>query len=85
MNITQELQKWGNSEAVRIPKKVIKAARLQPNQTFAITLQGQSIVLTPVKSRKEFTLNEMLKGVTPENRHAEVEWGTDVGAEMVDE
>jgi antitoxin MazE len=84
MNITQNLQKWGNSTGVRIPKKVIDAAQLQPNQTLAISLAGGSIVLTPVKQTNDFTLKQMLKGVTPENVHSEVGWGSDVGAEEID-
>src|SRR5258706_13032615 len=69
MNITQNLQKWGNSSGVRLPKKVIDAARLRPDQTLSISLQGKSIVLTPVNNEDNFTLDTMLKGVTPENLH----------------
>ena len=84
MNITQNLQKWGNSTGIRIPKKVIDAAQLQPNQTLSISLKGGSIVLTPVKQINDFTLHKMLEGVTPENVHSEFDWGQDVGAEKID-
>ncbi|HUC86938.1 MAG TPA: AbrB/MazE/SpoVT family DNA-binding domain-containing protein [Candidatus Saccharimonadales bacterium] len=84
MNITQELQKWGNSTGIRLPKKVIDAAHLQPNQTLSISLKGKSIVLTPIKGDADFTLQTMLKGVTPGNVHPEVDWGSDVGAEKID-
>jgi antitoxin MazE len=84
MNITQNLQKWGNSSGVRLPKKVIDAARLQPNQVLSISLQGNSILLTPVKSQSSFTLESMLRGVTPENVHSEIDFVYDVGAENID-
>ena len=84
MNITQDLQKWGNSTGIRIPKKVIDAAHLQPNQTLSISLKGKSIVLTPVKQANDFTLDKMLEGVTPENVHSELDWGVDVGAEKIE-
>ena len=85
MNITQNLQKWGNSTGVRLPKKVVDAARLKPNQTLSISLKGRSIVLTPVDEDDSFTLEAMLKGVRPENLHPLVDWGPDVGAEIIDD
>jgi antitoxin MazE len=82
---TQSLQKWGNSSGVRIPKKIIKAAKLKDNQLLTVSLNGQSIILTPVKPTNEFTLEKMLEGVTPENVHGEFAWGPDVGAEIIDD
>jgi antitoxin MazE len=85
MNVTQNLQKWGNSTGIRLPKKVIDAAHLEPSQTLVITLKGKSIVLTPVRKATYFTLATMLKDVTPENVHGEFDWGVDVGAERVND
>lgn len=82
---TQSLQKWGNSAGVRLPKKVIKAAKLKLDQQLVVSLKGQSIILTPVQSDDDFTLDKMLVGVTPENVHGEVDWGPDVGAEVIDD
>jgi antitoxin MazE len=85
MNITQNLQKWGNSSGVRLPKKVVEAAKLKPDQPLEISLRGRSIVLTPVQEEDNFTLKDMLKGVTPENMHPLVNWGPDVGAEIIED
>jgi antitoxin MazE len=82
---TQSLQKWGNSAGVRLPKKVIKAAKLKLDQQLVVSLKGQSIILTPVQSDDDFTLDKMLEGVTPENVHGEFDWGPDVGAEIIDD
>lgn len=85
MKVTQDLQKWGNSTGIRLPKKVIDAAQLKPKQTLSITLQGRSILLTPVKKDTDFTLDTMLEGVTAENVHSEVDWGADVGSEVIND
>lgn len=82
---TQSLQKWGNSSGVRLPKRIIKAAKLKDDQLLTVSLKGQSIVLTPVKSTDNFTLKKMLEGVTPANVHGEIDWGPDVGAEIIDD
>jgi antitoxin MazE len=81
MNITQSLQKWGNGTGVRIPKKVVQAAKLYLNQPLIITLQDDSIVLTPVKKDAGLTLESMLEGVTPDQIGGELDWGDDAGAE----
>lgn len=82
---TQSLQRWGNSSGVRIPKKIIKAARLKDNQPLVVSIKDQSIVLTPIKEENEFTLDKMLEGVTPQNVHSEIDWGPDVEAEIIDD
>lgn len=82
MNITQSVQKWGNGTGVRIPKKVLIAAKLKLNQELNINLKNGSIILTPVKTKPKLTLDDLLKGVTPENVHGEVDWGTPVGREI---
>lgn len=82
---TQSLQKWGNSAGVRLPKKVIKAAKLKIDQQLVVSLKGQSIILTPIQPDDDFTLKKMLEGVTPENAHGEIDWGPDAGAEIIDD
>lgn len=81
MNITQTLQKWGNGTGIRIPQKVMQAANLQVNQILVVTLQDDSIVLTPLEDKNKSSLETMLKGVTPDLVVGELEWGEDVGAE----
>jgi antitoxin MazE len=81
MNITQSLQKWGNGAGVRIPKKVADAAHLRLNQQLIVTLQNDSIVLTPIVEKKKQNLEDMLNGVTPDLVNGEAHWGKDVGAE----
>jgi len=85
MNITRSVQKWGNGTGVRIPKKVLVAAKIQLNQELNINLKNGSIVLTPVKTKPKVTLDDLLKGVTPEMVGGEFDWGPDVGKEIIDD
>ncbi|TAH31919.1 AbrB/MazE/SpoVT family DNA-binding domain-containing protein [Candidatus Saccharibacteria bacterium] len=84
MNITQHVRKWGNGTGVRLPRKVVEAARLTINQPLEISLRGRSIVLTPVDRDEDYTLATMLHGVTPEDIPT-VDWGADTGAEVIDD
>ncbi|MCL5113214.1 MAG: AbrB/MazE/SpoVT family DNA-binding domain-containing protein [Patescibacteria group bacterium] len=81
MEITRSLQKWGNGRGVRIPQKVVQATGISINQPLAISIQGTSIVLTPIINDNELTLESMLKGVTPSLVSGELNWGEDIGAE----
>lgn len=81
MIITQELKKWGNGAGVRLPKEVTERARISINQKLSVTVEGQNIILTPVKDTSKKSLQQLMKGVTPELVGGEVNWGHDVGAE----
>ena len=81
MNITQTLEKWGNSQGVRLPKKVLEAARLRRDSRLAISLRGRSIVLTPIND--DGSLDTMLADVTPQAVGGEFNLGSDVGAERI--
>lgn len=82
---TQSLQKWGNSAGVRLPQKIIKAAKLKLDQELIVSLDGRSIILTPLQPESDLTLEKMLYGVTPEIVHGEIDWGVDVGVEIIND
>lgn len=77
-----KLQKWGNSYAVRIPKSLIQDIKLKQGSEIEIKYHNQSLVMKP-KKQKEYTLKELLKGITPKNRHKLIFNGPDIGKEKV--
>ncbi len=87
MNITQQTSIWGNSTGIRLPKKVLQAAKWHTDQAVTIDVRGSSVVLTPVKVPKKQlpTLEQLLKGVTPDKVRGEVDWGADRGKEILDD
>jgi antitoxin MazE len=87
MKITQQTQEWGNSTGIRIPKKVLQVVKWKNDQEVFIDVKGSSIVLTPVKkdAQKLPTIDQLLEGVTPGNVHPAVDWGPDVGREIIND
>jgi antitoxin MazE len=77
--VQTRVQKWGNSLALRIPKAFAAAARLEANSVVEVSVEDGKLVLTPV--RPKYTLEELLKGVTPENVHPEWDTGPAMGNE----
>ena len=73
--------KWGNSLAVRIPQNLAKAIHLAEGSAIDLGIVDGTLVMKP-RIRKRHSLDELVKGITPENRHAEMDSGIAVGNEI---
>lgn len=91
MTATTTLQRWGNSSAVRLPKAFLQECRCVPGMVFTAKKVGKKIVLTPAKLKKisqnttnndTMTKEQLLAGITPQNRHKLLDWGRPVGKEI---
>jgi antitoxin MazE len=71
--------KWGNSLGVRIPQAVAREVGLGEGTSVEIKVSGRNLVLVP--ARREYTLSELVDGITSKNRHGEDEWGAPAGNE----
>jgi len=78
-----QIARWGNSLGLRVPKDVAREIGLTEGSKVEIETKGNRIVITPI--RRSFTLAELLKDTTPDDyRQAAVDWGPDIGREIVD-
>jgi antitoxin MazE len=75
-----KVRKWGNSLGVRIPKAFAEEAAVGEGSTVDVSVAEGRIVVTPLAPRR-YTLEKLLLGITPENRHAEIDSGTPRGRE----
>lgn len=76
-----KIQKWGNSLAVRIPKAFVQEAGVAYGMRVDLCVDEGRIVIDP-RVDPEYRLEDLLKGVTTKNAHAEVETGKAVGKEL---
>lgn len=76
-----KIQKWGNSLAVRIPKPFVKEAHVAYGTSVRISVDDGKIIIDP-QTEPEYRLEDLLKGVTSRNLHAEVATGEAVGREV---
>jgi antitoxin MazE len=72
------VSKWGNSLAVRIPQHLAKEIGLIDGAEVAI--EG-NLTIKP-KRQKQYSLDELIAGITPTNRHTEIDTGISVGEEV---
>jgi len=76
------VKKWGNSASVRIPASVMEAAKLTLDAAVDVREEGGRIVVEPLRE-SDCDLDALLAGITPENLHAELSFGTLVGKESL--
>lgn len=74
------VKKWGNSAAVRIPAAIMETMCLRLDESVDVREEGGRIVIEPVNSR-EYDLDQLLDGITPENLQDQVSFGAAVGRE----
>ena len=76
------IKKWGNSASVRIPTAIMQAARLNLDEAVDVREESGRIVIEPAQ-RKEYDLTELVRGISGENLHDEVDFGKPVGKEVL--
>lgn len=75
------VKKWGNSASVRIPAAIMEAAHLKLEQVLDVREEGGRLIIEPIKD-EPISLEEMVAGITDDNRHDDIDFGKPVGQEM---
>jgi antitoxin MazE len=75
------IEQWSQSLALRIPAQLATQVHFEADSLVELEFSNGSLVVSPV-SRTKVTLDQLLAGVTDENRHEEVTTGPAVGGEV---
>ncbi len=75
-----QVQKWGNSLALRIPKPFAEDAAVKEGTVVDLSISEGKLVAAPVR-RKKLSLKQLLARVNKTNLHGEVDSGQSVGRE----
>ena len=76
-----EIQKWGNSLALRIPKSLAIESNIEQGSSVNLHLVDGKLVIEPAPE-VEYSLEKLLEGITDKNIHDEVNVGRAVGKEI---
>jgi antitoxin MazE len=77
----QLVKKWGNSPAVRLPAAVMEAAHLSLDQAVEVRVENGRVIIE--SATPSYSLDDLLAGITPQNRHAEQDFGATQGKELL--
>lgn len=75
------IQKWGNSAAVRLPAAMLAQMGVSVGDKFEVEVTAGAATLRVAKP--EYRLTDLVNGITPENRHTEIDFGEPVGREAL--
>lgn len=77
------IQKWGNSQGLRLTKNLLADAQLGVGDEVDITVKDGSMIVTPTKRiHGKHSLKDLVARI-PENYQAgEMDWGEPVGKEV---
>lgn len=75
------VQKWGNSLALRIPKSFAKQIKIEHGSYVDLSAVDGKLIVTPMEEQ-EYSLEQLLGGITDQNIHAEFNTGHAVGKEI---
>ncbi len=77
-----KIQKWGNSQGLRLAKSVLADAHLGVGDEVDVAVRDGIIVIAPtVKIRGRYRLEDLVAQIPKDYHASEVDWGEPVGKE----
>ena len=77
-----KIQRWGNSQGIRLPRTVIDDIGVSIGQDVEIFVDVQSIIIKPASSRlPKASLAALVKKMPKDYHPSELSWGTPQGME----
>lgn len=67
MKMKRQIVKWGNSASVRIPAKILRAARLSLGAEIEVRESRGQIIISP-RNHTQPSLRDLLARITPDNQ-----------------
>ncbi|MFW6057179.1 MAG: AbrB/MazE/SpoVT family DNA-binding domain-containing protein [Chloroflexota bacterium] len=74
------VQKWGNSLALRLPKRFAEEIGITRESHVEMTVRDGAIVIAPERT-PHYELDQLVAAITPDNIHRAVETGPAMGDE----
>ncbi len=77
----QFVKQWGDTPAVRLPAAILEAARLTLDQAVEVRAENGRVIIEPAVPT--YRLDDLIAGITAENRHTEQDFGGAQGRELL--
>lgn len=78
-----KIQKWGNSQGLRLAKQVLEDARISVGDEVDVAARDGMIVIAPARRiRGKQSLQELVSRIPKNYKPGEVDWGEPTGREV---
>jgi antitoxin MazE len=80
--MTTKVQKWGNSQGLRLARHVLEEARISVGDDVDVTVRDGVIVISPARQiHGKYKIKDLLSRLPADYKPEEVDWGKPVGKE----
>ena len=77
------VQKWGNSQGLRLAKQLLEEAHISIGDEVDVTMRDGAIIIAPImRIRGKRSLQELVSRIPKNHKPGEVEWGNPIGSEV---
>ena len=80
--MTVNIQRWGNSQGIRIPKHMLDDLSWSDNETVDITVENGKIVIERTSPSQKKNIVELFEGFNGKYDAEEFDWGEPSGREV---
>ncbi len=77
-----KIQKWGNSQGIRIPKQILESLKIQVSDLLSLEVEGDKIILEKQLSSKSKNIMELFENFDGEYEKIDIDWGEPTGDEI---
>ena len=79
--MTTTIQKWGNSQGVRIPKILLDTVKWKENEQIVIVVDNDKLIIEKAKNKRK-NIKELFADYKGEYEPTEIDWGNPEGKEI---
>lgn len=77
-----KIQKWGNSQGLRLTKDLLASARLDVGDEVNVSVKDGVLIIAPAKKiRGKYRIEDLVARIPDDEQPEEVEWGGPAGKE----
>lgn len=80
--MTVNIQKWGNSQGIRIPKYILNELAWSDDEIVDVSIEGGKIVIERITPPQKKNIKELFEGFDGKYEPSEFDWGGPSGMEV---
>ena len=79
--MTTTIQKWGNSQGIRIPKIILDTVNWRENEKIILEVDDGKIIIEKAKEKRK-NIKELFENYKDKYEPVDIDWGEPEGEEI---
>ena len=80
--MTTSIQKWGNSQGIRLPKMLLDSVQWTENEKIVILVDNGKLIIEKAPKPKRKNIKELFEDYNGDYKPVEIDWGKPKGDEI---